>query len=150
MLAFMRQELSRVQRHAILLAMTATQRVADFLLDMSSRLAQPDALELPMTRQDIADYLGLTIETVSRAISRLKALGLIETRQMGQVIVLHDLPGLHHLCERSPVAGPRKRGLRPTISRPRYELKLKPPAVKFTKHLPRFERCPQHPPATNP
>src|ERR1700693_153514 len=57
-------ELHRVQEHMMLLVKTAQQRVVSFLLEMSERLATIDALELPMSRQDIADYLGLTIETV--------------------------------------------------------------------------------------
>jgi CRP-like cAMP-binding protein len=65
------RELSRAQEHMLLLIMSAQQRVARFLLEMSKRLAGADTIELPMSRQDIADYLGLTIETVSRTLSQL-------------------------------------------------------------------------------
>src|SRR5579864_2086868 len=68
---FTARELRRVQQHMLLLAKSAQQRVASFLLEMSERLAASDAVELPMPRQDIADYLGLTIETVSRTMSQL-------------------------------------------------------------------------------
>jgi CRP-like cAMP-binding protein len=69
--SFTGSELRRVQDHMLLLVKSARQRVASFLLEMSNRLAATDAIELPMSRQDIADYLGLTIETVSRTMTQL-------------------------------------------------------------------------------
>jgi CRP/FNR family nitrogen fixation transcriptional regulator len=63
------QELRRVQDRILLLIKSAQERVAGFLLEMSHRVVADEVLDLPMSRQDIADYLGLTIETVSRTLS---------------------------------------------------------------------------------
>ena len=66
------RELQRVQDHILLLIKTAQERVAGFLLEMADRIKASNELELPMSRQDIADYLGLTIETVSRTLTSLE------------------------------------------------------------------------------
>jgi CRP-like cAMP-binding protein len=66
------RELARVQGHILLLVKTAQERVAGFLLEMADRRPGGDAVELPMSRQDIGDYLGLTIETVSRTLTSLE------------------------------------------------------------------------------
>ena len=71
-------------------------QVACFLLEMSDRLAEGEAIELPMSRQDIADYLGLTIETVSRTMTQLvsdRTIGLPSSRR----IVLRNRSVLHEL-----------------------------------------------------
>ncbi|MEI9806270.1 MAG: helix-turn-helix domain-containing protein [Pseudolabrys sp.] len=65
-------ELKRVQDHIMLLVKTAQERVAGFLLEMARRSPTGNEIELPMSRQDIADYLGLTIETVSRTLTQLE------------------------------------------------------------------------------
>jgi CRP/FNR family nitrogen fixation transcriptional regulator len=65
-------ELQRVQDHILLLIKTAQERVAGFLLEMAKRSQDGNEIDLPMSRQDIADYLGLTIETVSRTLTQLE------------------------------------------------------------------------------
>jgi len=58
--------------------MSAPERVANFLLDMFERRDARRALDLPMSRNDIADYLGLTIETVCRVMSAFRRCGVID------------------------------------------------------------------------
>ena len=73
-----RLELQRAQHHILLLGRkNAQERIAAFLMDMMDRLSRRGDLELPMPRQDIADYLGLTIETVSRTLTQLERDGVI-------------------------------------------------------------------------
>lgn len=72
------RELDRAQEHVMLLGRkSAFEKVASFLSEISRR-TPGYAGDLPMSRQDIADYLGLTIETVSRTISRLQTAEIVE------------------------------------------------------------------------
>jgi CRP/FNR family nitrogen fixation transcriptional regulator len=71
------RELRRVQEHSLVLIKSAEERVAGFLLEMAGRGTGGTTVELPMSRQDIADYLGLTIETVSRTFTQLVQSGAI-------------------------------------------------------------------------
>lgn len=74
------RELRRAQKHVLLLVRTAQERVASFLLEMADRTSGDGQIELPMSRQDIADYLGLTIETVSRTLTLLEGQAAIALR----------------------------------------------------------------------
>jgi CRP/FNR family nitrogen fixation transcriptional regulator len=94
--AFTACELQRAQQHMLLLIKSAQQRVASFLLEMADRAANVEAIDLPMSRQDIADYLGLTIETVSRTLTQLEsmaAIGLPTSRR----VVLRNRAALRRL-----------------------------------------------------
>src|ERR1700754_899575 len=70
--------LQHAEDHMLLLGRkTSLERVAAFLVEMDKRLTAAGVMALPMCRRDIADYLGLTLETVSRALSRLHELGIL-------------------------------------------------------------------------
>jgi CRP/FNR family transcriptional regulator len=81
---------------------SACERVAAFLLTLSRRNRRSgkpkDMIELPMTRADIGDFLGLTIETVSRTLTKFKSRGLIDLPQSARVR-LKDIMGLERLAE---------------------------------------------------
>ena len=64
---------------------TAAEKLAAFLIDWAKRCPGDPTVTLAMTRQDIADYLGLTIETVSRTLSGLQRRALIELPSARQV-----------------------------------------------------------------
>jgi CRP-like cAMP-binding protein len=81
------RELRRAQDHNMLLIQSAQERVAAFLLEMAERVPAGNAVELPMSRQDIADYLGLTIETVSRTLSRLEHRAAIELPSSRHIVL---------------------------------------------------------------
>lgn len=86
-------ELDRTRRWMVLLGrMNAEQKVASFLLEMADRLGTPGAnglpsFSLPLSRQQIADVLGLTIETVSRQLTRLRNGGAIELLSRRDVLL---------------------------------------------------------------
>jgi CRP/FNR family nitrogen fixation transcriptional regulator len=88
----------RAQAHMLLLGRhTACERVASFLLDFRER-AGANVFDLPMSRQDIADYLGLTIETVSRTFTQLQAAGQIDLASYRRVILLNR-GALERICQ---------------------------------------------------
>jgi CRP/FNR family nitrogen fixation transcriptional regulator len=80
------RELLRFQDRILLLIKSAQERVATFLLEMAQH-ASGNVVELPMSRQDIADYLGLTIETVSRTLSALETAAVIEVATSRRIVL---------------------------------------------------------------
>jgi CRP/FNR family transcriptional regulator len=92
-------ELCAAQERMLLLGrMSAVERLASFLLMMLARGGGEDRVALPMTRSDIADFLGLTMETVSRTLGQLKSEGVIGMRGAGDIIV-PDRGALEDLAE---------------------------------------------------
>ena len=78
LLSMTTSNLRHAEDHMLLLGRkTSLERVAAFLIEMDRRSTAAGVLALPMCRRDIADYLGLTLETVSRALSRLHDLDIL-------------------------------------------------------------------------
>ncbi len=90
-------ELDRARHWMLLLGRkSASEKMATFLLEMSERLVDPgcrmmpgplDAFTLPFGRQQVADILGLTIETVSRQLTQLRAMGVIDLPSRREVVI---------------------------------------------------------------
>ena len=78
LLSMTARDLKHAEDHLLLLGRKdALEKVATFLIEMDKRLTAAGAMTLPMVRNDIADYLGLTVETVSRALSQLHRAGIV-------------------------------------------------------------------------
>ena len=85
--------LQHAENHMLLLGRkTSLERVAAFLLEMNSRLTAAGVMALPMDRRDIADYLGLTLETVSRALSELQRKGYLKLAGHSSARSLYLIP----------------------------------------------------------
>ena len=100
LLKVLSQNVSELQRHLVVLGrQSARERVASFLLLLSERVPSEEekVLNLSMSRRDIADYLGLTVETVSRTISELKRRRVIEEGTASQMR-LREMGTLHALA----------------------------------------------------
>ncbi|OGI50791.1 MAG: transcriptional regulator [Candidatus Muproteobacteria bacterium RIFCSPHIGHO2_12_FULL_60_33] len=101
LLRIMSREIVRDEEMLMMLGrMSAEERLASCLVSFSRRLARlggaPDEFKLSMSRQDLGDYLGLALETVSRLLSRFQDDGLINVH--GRQIVLHDLNRLRAMA----------------------------------------------------
>jgi CRP/FNR family transcriptional regulator len=101
-LAMACDELSAAQDQMLLLGRkTAEERIASFLLAVAKRTSKDGAsvreFDLPMARLDMADFLGLTIETVSRVLTKLKTKGIIALPSPHRVLV-NKLSGLRHVA----------------------------------------------------
>jgi len=81
------RELARLQARVLLLIKNAQERVGEFILEMEKRSKVGNSIQLPMKRQDIADYLGLTIETVSRIFTSLENCAAIEMPTSRRIVL---------------------------------------------------------------
>ncbi len=96
--ASMMRALGRAQDHMMLLGRkTAKERIASFLLGLAERLDAAGVVDLPMSRTDIADHLGLTVESVSRSLTQLERAGIIELPAHRRTVVLRDKAALRRL-----------------------------------------------------
>jgi CRP/FNR family nitrogen fixation transcriptional regulator len=96
LLANTTKELRRLQEHAVLISRNAQCRLATFLIDLSVRTGKTDTLDLPMSHRDIADYVGLTIETVSRVITEFERSGFV-IRTSARSLMLKNRSALMHI-----------------------------------------------------
>ena len=88
LLSIVCHELSAAQGRMLLLSRkTADERIASFLLGLAVRTGHAERVALPMTRTDIGDHLGLTMETVSRALSQLRHDGVIALVNSHEVVI---------------------------------------------------------------
>ena len=93
------RNLAHAQTRLLLLGrMTASERVASFLLELADQRDVRRTLDVPMTRNDIADYLGLTVETVCRVLSAMKREGTIAFRDPHR-IEIRGRDALHALVD---------------------------------------------------
>lgn len=98
-------EISQAQRQSLLAArQAADERIAAFLLNLADRFNKRDFcsinLRLAMSRQQIASYLGIAVETVSRSLKRFQSVGLLDVS--GKQIEFLDRPGLESVARTSP------------------------------------------------
>ena len=94
MLAITNAELQRAQNHSLLLRNSASahKRVANFLFEIKKRNQRKKDVDVLMSRQDIADHLNVTIETVSRALTRLENKSAISFRTHRRIVLRFRKP----------------------------------------------------------
>jgi CRP/FNR family nitrogen fixation transcriptional regulator len=91
------ERLKQIQEHLLVVGrQTAVERVAGFLLDIATRQNRHDVISLPMSHGDIADYLGLTPETVSRVFKHLRNSGVVSYTSSRRVAI-DRIDGLRQL-----------------------------------------------------
>jgi len=98
LLVSMAKELRRLREHTALISRNAQCRLATFLIDLSVRTGKTENLDLPMPHQDIADYVGLSIETVSRVITQFERSGFV-IRTSARSLMLRDRNALMRIME---------------------------------------------------
>jgi len=92
-------ELDRARHWMLLLGRkSACERVASILIEMAGRLGGTMPMRLPLSRQQIADVLGLTIETVSRSITKLKNAGIISLPG-GRLVTIENVEKLARIAD---------------------------------------------------
>lgn len=86
------QSMIRAQEHLLVVGrQSALEKLAVFLVDLDRRQGHDGIIDLPMTRTDIGDYLGMTVETVSRSMSKLREMGIVRLKNTRCIEVLrHD------------------------------------------------------------
>jgi len=84
------KEMVRAQEHLLVVGrQSAVEKLAVFLVDLDDRRGANGCIDLPMTRTDIGDYLGMTIETVSRSLAKLRAAGILRLKNTRCVEILN-------------------------------------------------------------
>jgi len=91
LLATTTNDLRRSYEHSLLINKRATCRVGTFLADLWARSGKLKYLDLPVSHQDIADYLGLTIETLSRTITSMERSGVISRVSARRLVIRNEL-----------------------------------------------------------
>jgi CRP/FNR family nitrogen fixation transcriptional regulator len=90
---------ARMQSHLVLLGrLSANEKMASFLLDLLQRQDTDDMIHLPMQRNDIADYLGITFETVSRVLRVLRDKAIVRVTSVDRIEIL-DAAALRNLSD---------------------------------------------------
>lgn len=83
------KEMVRAQEHLLVVGkQCALEKLAVFLVDLAERQGDVGQIDIPMTRTDIGDYLGMTIETVSRSLSKLKSAGVVRLKSSRSIEII--------------------------------------------------------------